>query len=96
MSTIEQPRTLETLSEQLRGELITPEHTDYDQARRIWNGMFDRRPVAIARVQGAVGRRGGRQPRARDGRRAGGARRRPLVGRLLDRATAASSSTSLG
>ena len=54
MSTIEQPRTLETLSEQLRGELITPEHADYDQARRIWNGMFDRRPVAIARVQGAA------------------------------------------
>ena len=54
MSTIEQPRTLETLSEQLRGELITPEHADYDQARRIWNGMFDRRPVAVARVQGAA------------------------------------------
>ena len=43
-----------TLAQQLRGELITPGDPDYDRARRVWNGMFDRRPAAIAQVQGAV------------------------------------------
>ena len=46
--------TLASLAEQLRGELVLPGHADYDAARRVWNGMFDRRPAAIARVQGAV------------------------------------------
>ena len=39
---------------ELRGELITPGDAAYDEARRVWNGMFDCRPAAIARVQGAV------------------------------------------
>jgi FAD/FMN-containing dehydrogenase len=43
-----------TLAQQLRGELITPADATYDEARRVWNGMFDRRPAAIAQVQGAV------------------------------------------
>ena len=43
-----------TLAEQLRGELITPGDPGYDEARRVWNGMFDRRPAAIAQVEGAV------------------------------------------
>ena len=46
--------TLASLAEQLRGELVLPGDPDYDAARRVWNGMFDRRPAAIARVQGAV------------------------------------------
>jgi FAD/FMN-containing dehydrogenase len=32
----------------LRGELLTPDHAGYDGARRVWNGMVDRRPAAIA------------------------------------------------
>jgi FAD/FMN-containing dehydrogenase len=53
--TITSPRpTLASLAEQLRGELVLPGHPDYDAARRVWNGMFDRRPAAIARVHGAV------------------------------------------
>lgn len=30
------------------GELVTPEHPDYDQARAVWNGAIDRRPRYIA------------------------------------------------
>src|SRR5581483_1375524 len=35
-----------------RGEILTPGSTGYDAARRIWNGMIDRRPAAIARCTG--------------------------------------------
>jgi FAD/FMN-containing dehydrogenase len=38
----------------LRGELITPNHADYDAARAVWNGAVDRRPRLIARCIGAA------------------------------------------
>jgi FAD/FMN-containing dehydrogenase len=34
------------------GELIGPEHDGYDQGRRIWNGLIDRRPEVIVRPVG--------------------------------------------
>jgi hypothetical protein len=34
------------------GELIGPDHPSYEGARRIWNGMIDRRPALIARCAG--------------------------------------------
>src|SRR5579885_3474991 len=34
------------------GEILTPASAGYDAARRIWNGMIDRRPAAIARCTG--------------------------------------------
>jgi FAD/FMN-containing dehydrogenase len=38
----------------LRGELIAPTDAGYEQARRVWNGDFDRRPALIARCVGAA------------------------------------------
>jgi len=35
-----------------RGDLITPDHHDYDGARAVWNGTVDRRPRLIARCRG--------------------------------------------
>lgn len=37
------------LRSRFAGEVLTPESLGYDDARRIWNGMIDRRPAAIAR-----------------------------------------------
>src|ERR1700730_3659445 len=37
------------LSANLRGSVITPESSEYEVARKVYNGMIDRRPDAIAR-----------------------------------------------
>jgi FAD/FMN-containing dehydrogenase len=37
-----------------RGQLITPDHADYDTARAVWNGAVDRRPWLIARCSGTA------------------------------------------
>jgi FAD/FMN-containing dehydrogenase len=39
----------ESLKSRFTGELLTPHSPGYDAARRIWNGMIDRKPAAIAR-----------------------------------------------
>jgi hypothetical protein len=46
------PAALETLAASLGERLILPGAPRYDQARRVWNGMIDRRPAAIARCRG--------------------------------------------
>ena len=38
----------------LRGELITPRSSHYDDARSLWNAMIDRRPALIARCAGTA------------------------------------------
>ena len=43
---------LESLRARFHGDLLTPESAGYDAARRIWNGMIDRRPAVIARCTG--------------------------------------------
>ena len=45
---------IEAFGASLRGELVTPESDGYDAARLIWNGMFDKRPVLIARCNGTA------------------------------------------
>jgi len=41
------------LAEQLTGDVIAPGDPRYDAARRVWNGMIDKRPAAIARCADA-------------------------------------------
>ena len=42
------------LAANFRGQLIRPGDEDYDGARRVWNGMVDKRPVVIARCTGVA------------------------------------------
>lgn len=54
MTSITNLETIDSLATRLRGELLRPEDARYEASRRVWNGMFDRRPAAIAQVEGAV------------------------------------------
>jgi FAD/FMN-containing dehydrogenase len=38
----------------LRGELLCPDDPGYDDARKVWNGMIDKRPALIARCAGVA------------------------------------------
>src|SRR4030095_1762668 len=45
---------LQELRTAFRGQLIEPHHPAFDEARRVWNGMIDRRPALIAQCSGAA------------------------------------------
>jgi FAD/FMN-containing dehydrogenase len=45
--------SVEAFAASLRGDVLLPQHQDYDRTRRIWNAMFDRKPALIARCTGA-------------------------------------------
>ena len=47
------PDSFIELRARLAGELITPEHQEYESTRAVWNGMIDKRPAAIARCADA-------------------------------------------
>src|SRR6478736_6392481 len=42
---------IEPLREQARGRVITADAEDYDEARAVHNGMFDKRPLAVLRAE---------------------------------------------
>ena len=45
----DQKRLFQSLKQQFRGEIITPVHPGYDDARGLYNGLIDKRPEAIVR-----------------------------------------------
>jgi FAD/FMN-containing dehydrogenase len=47
-------REIVPLKNSLRGELITPEDSSYEQARKVWNGLIDKSPGIIVRCEGAA------------------------------------------
>ena len=48
------PVIMQDLKAHLRGELICPNDTGYDAARKVWNGMIDKYPEAIVRCADVV------------------------------------------
>jgi len=54
MATLPSTHRFSALAERLTGELVTPAHASYESARRVWNGMIDKRPAAIARCADAA------------------------------------------
>ncbi|HLJ82165.1 MAG TPA: hypothetical protein VKT52_11800, partial [Ktedonobacterales bacterium] len=40
---------VQALSASFRGDLIQPGDADYEEARKVYNGMIDKRPALIAR-----------------------------------------------
>ncbi len=46
--------TIQDFNARLRGTLLRPGEAGYDDARKIWNGMIDRKPTLIARCAGVA------------------------------------------
>ena len=44
---------LESLQGEIRADVIRPSDADYDRARALFNGAFDRRPQVIVRPLGS-------------------------------------------
>src|SRR6185295_5943319 len=40
---------LDDLRRSFSGDVIEPDSGEYDEARRVWNAMFDRRPALVVR-----------------------------------------------
>jgi FAD/FMN-containing dehydrogenase len=47
MSLTVAPHRLDQLRRSIRGEVITPDDARYDDARRLWNAVHDRRPAVV-------------------------------------------------
>jgi FAD/FMN-containing dehydrogenase len=48
------PTAIEKFKASLRGPLLQANDAGYDEARKIWNGMIDKRPALIVRCTGAA------------------------------------------
>ena len=42
-------KAIATFTQGFRGTVITRSHPDYDEARKLYNGMIDKRPLIVAR-----------------------------------------------
>jgi len=49
-----EPEAYQTFKTGFRGVLLTPQDAAFDETRKLWNGMIDRRPGLIARCTGTV------------------------------------------
>jgi FAD/FMN-containing dehydrogenase len=47
------PQVISKLKANLRGRVILPEDQDYNQARKVYNGMIDRHPKTIVKFANA-------------------------------------------
>src|SRR5215211_1640933 len=43
---------VEALRAKVKGEVVAPEDPGYDEARKVYNGMIDKRPAAVVRCTG--------------------------------------------
>jgi hypothetical protein len=50
---LSQASEIALLRQLIRGEVVAPGDAAYDQARRVWNGMIDRRPGAVVYCAGS-------------------------------------------
>ncbi|MES2564032.1 MAG: FAD-binding oxidoreductase [Pseudomonadota bacterium] len=48
------PEALQSFKTVFRGAVLTPEDTAYEEVRKVWNAMIDRRPALIVRCTGTV------------------------------------------
>jgi len=46
--------TIERLKQQIRGQVLIPDETGYEESRTLWNGMIDRKPSIIVRCLGSA------------------------------------------
>ena len=51
--TVIEGTTVETLKTSLRGELLRAGDAAYDEARKVWNGMIDKRPASSPAALGS-------------------------------------------
>jgi FAD/FMN-containing dehydrogenase len=46
--------SIDALRNQVSGEVITPSDGGYEEARKVYNGMIDKRPAAVVRCRGTA------------------------------------------